>query len=245
MTGLALSAKFWTVRIEKAQQHTHYGHNTNTTMKKALLITAAALAASVISSEAQVYSQNVVGYVNQPILGSGAGKYNLISNPLNGTDNSISNLVQNPTDGTIVYFWKGGGFGLTQFAFGSWDSNATNTIAPGAGVFVATTGNFTNTFTGTVLTSSTNVFSSGYSIVSSQFPVNGNADSLGLTSVLADGDLVYKWNFATQGYVLYQWAFGAWSGPGNSTNPPTINIGEAVFIYGNNGGSWANTNSIN
>ena len=33
-------------------------------MKKTLLIAAAALAASVISSQAQVYSQNIVGYAN-------------------------------------------------------------------------------------------------------------------------------------------------------------------------------------
>ena len=33
-------------------------------MKKTLLIAAAALVAGVISSEAQVYSANIVGYVN-------------------------------------------------------------------------------------------------------------------------------------------------------------------------------------
>jgi len=214
-------------------------------MKKMLLILGAALTSSIITSQAQVYSQNVVGYVNLPIQGSGNGKYNLIANPLNASDNSISNLVQNPVDGTFVYFWQGSGFGLSQFAFGSWDNNATNLIAPGSGVFVYTSGNFTNTFSGTVLTSTTNSFNAGYSIVSSQFPATGTADSLGLTSVLPDGAFVYKWNFANQGYDLYQWAFGSWSGPNNSTNSPVINIGEAVFIYGSAGGSWANTNSIN
>ena len=41
-------------------------------MKKTLLIAAAALAAGVISSQAQVYSANVVGYANVPTPTAGA-----------------------------------------------------------------------------------------------------------------------------------------------------------------------------
>ena len=37
-------------------------------MRKTLLIAAAALASSVISSQAGVYSQNIVGYVNVPTI---------------------------------------------------------------------------------------------------------------------------------------------------------------------------------
>jgi len=73
---------------------------------KTLLIAAAALAVGVISSEAQVYSQNVVGYVNVPIkLGN-----NTVANQL---DNSINNALTNiippgaTWDGTAVSVWNG------------------------------------------------------------------------------------------------------------------------------------------
>src|SRR5258708_7823786 len=44
--------------------HTVNNNTQNTTMKKTLLIAAAALAAGIITSQAAVYSQNVVGYAN-------------------------------------------------------------------------------------------------------------------------------------------------------------------------------------
>jgi hypothetical protein len=51
---------------------------------KTLLIAAAALAVGIISSEAQVYSQNVVGYVNMTIP---AGGFQIVGNQLlNGSD---------------------------------------------------------------------------------------------------------------------------------------------------------------
>src|ERR1700722_13023058 len=64
-------------------------------MKKTLLITAAALAAGVISTQAQVYSQNVVGYVNQPIP---ANSYQIIgSQMVNGSDANATNGNINTT----------------------------------------------------------------------------------------------------------------------------------------------------
>ncbi len=60
---------------------------------KTLLIAAAALAATVISSEAQVYSANVVGYVNVVLQGG----YNLEANPFDdGNGNHLTNLI-NPS----------------------------------------------------------------------------------------------------------------------------------------------------
>jgi hypothetical protein len=216
---------------------------------KTLLLTAVALAAGLTASTAQtVYSQNVVGYVNVPIQGATGGKYSLIANPLDAGNNTISNVVQNPADGATFFFWNGHGYSLSQFAFGSWDSNATNTVPPGVGIFVQTAGNFTNTYTGTVLQSnspnSSITFPAGYSIISSQFPVNGDADSLGLTAKLADGDVVYKWNYAKQGFDLYQWAFGAWSCQGVPSSAPTLNPGESAFLSSQHGGTWTNNFTV-
>jgi hypothetical protein len=56
---------------------------------KTLLIAAAAMAVGIISSQAQVYSQNIVGYYNVTIP---AGQYYILANQLiNGTDSLATN----------------------------------------------------------------------------------------------------------------------------------------------------------
>jgi hypothetical protein len=77
-------------------------------MKKTLLIAAAALAASVISSQAQVYSQNIVGYVNTSI--NGGNQLSLINNPLNGTTNGAEQILTALTGGETVFLWNGASF---------------------------------------------------------------------------------------------------------------------------------------
>jgi hypothetical protein len=101
-------------------------------MKKTLLIAAAALAASVISSQAQVYSQNIVGYVNIPA----ARGYNAVANPLN-CGNSLTNIITNPggaLDGTLVYVWNGAGYNTftidSTLATGVSDINDTDPVTP-------------------------------------------------------------------------------------------------------------------
>src|SRR5262245_29284845 len=81
----------------------------NTHMRtKSLVIAAAALTAGLLSASAQapVYSQNVVGYVNVVLPGSGA--YSLISNPLNAPTNDLKNLlVALPNGQATVLNWTG------------------------------------------------------------------------------------------------------------------------------------------
>ena len=129
-------------------------------MKKTLLTIAAALAASVISSQAQVYSQNIVGYVNTPLP---AG-FSTIANPLdNSTGSSATNLFDTTSggnDGSVLLTWTGTTF--AQFVFDSSKSSgftdnggvvtlAAPTLAPGRGFFFNNQAPlFTNTFVGTV-----------------------------------------------------------------------------------------------
>jgi len=81
-------------------------------MKKTLLIAAAALAAGIISSEAQVYSQNIVGYVNTAIPGGGA--LSLVANPVEtvvgGVTNNGTTVLSGLVGGEIVMVWKGNGY---------------------------------------------------------------------------------------------------------------------------------------
>src|ERR1035437_7936553 len=85
-------------------------------MKKTLLMAAAALAAGIITSQAQpVYSQNIVGYINVPAQVG----YTTMDNPLskNG-NNSATNLFDTTSganDGSIILQWAGTKYSQTAF----------------------------------------------------------------------------------------------------------------------------------
>jgi hypothetical protein len=170
---------------------------------KTLLIAAGALAAGVISSQAQVYSQNIVGYVNTPIAGSGS--LTLIGNPLNGTTNTVESLMPSLQGGEFIYIWHNTapvGFYIYQYQAGAqaggnpsdWtdaggvpipnnlgDPNGTGytfvngpIVNPGIGFFVQEfASSITNTFVGTVQLSNTNA----------PTPIPGNGSLTMLSSV--------------------------------------------------------------
>ena len=80
---------------------------------KTLLIATAALAASLASSMAQVYSQNVVGYVNTIVPANSVGNgFALIANPLITTNSDLTSVIPPASVpvGTTVYGWTGATF---------------------------------------------------------------------------------------------------------------------------------------
>jgi hypothetical protein len=110
---------------------------------KITILSAVALAAGILSSDAQVYSANVVGYYNvvSPLGSPGASKKHLISNQLKGGQggtNGISDvLVAGLGDGysqTVnLLVWNGAGF-TTYTYYGPTDAgNATGLWADGGG----------------------------------------------------------------------------------------------------------------
>jgi hypothetical protein len=226
-------------------------------MRTKTLLCAAALAAGVATSMAQsnVYSLNVVGYVNTPLAGSFS--YNLISNPLNNTNNNITNLFANlpatqdgssilrwdPTvsdfkpdswtyDGAAAVWRKNGGADLTGF-----------TLNPGEGIFYVNTGpNLTNTFVGEVIQAPpgfTNTLVGGfaYNVVGSSAPIGGNfTNSIGGLNP-GDGDTILFWNVGITdidpNYTSYDLAGHVWRDPASNPNPP-YNIGVGIgFFYVN------------
>jgi len=74
---------------------------------KTLLIAAAALTAAIISSQAQstVYSQNIVGYVNQSFA---SGAYTMINNPLTSGTNGGEQILTalSPSGGETLNIWN-------------------------------------------------------------------------------------------------------------------------------------------
>jgi hypothetical protein len=180
---------------------------------KALLIAAAAMAVGVVSSKAQVYSQNIVGYVNNPVP---AG-WSIQSAPFDAANgDSITNLVNNaptsgpgtgPLDGSYLYVWTGSSF--TTYTFDSTQPTGIADAAdlnplpgpilpPGTSFFIDNlTGATTNTYVGTVHIgsgtypgTSTNLIASTTlnALVSPVIPVAGGVSSVaGLTNVLSAG----------------------------------------------------------
>src|SRR5882762_2203521 len=194
-------------------------------MRTKTLHCAAALAAGVATSMAQsnVYSLNVVGYVNTSLVGSGAGLFQMIANPLNATNNTLGALIPSgPPDFSALYKWNGAGFDIATFFLGSWD-HPEYTLNPGEGGIMQSTGPWTNTFVGEVLQGSlsNSTTSAGFAIRASKVPQSGTLTILGLPGTnFSDFDSVYQFNTGSQGYDIHTWFLGSWD------SEPNLAVGE-------------------
>ncbi len=204
---------------------------------KTLLLTAALSAASAATAMAQVYSVNVVGYVNT----SAKAGFNLIANPLDaGADNTVSNLLAGVPDGSVVYtFDQATGFAINTKDLGEWD-NPNQTLVPGQGFFLRVPSATTVTFVGEVKQGNLSTpLVAGFNLVASQVPQAGMI-SADLGYGPADGDVVYKFNPDTQTYSIATYELGEWD-----PAEPEVGVGEAVWIRKTDAGSWNRTFSVN
>jgi len=168
-----------------------------------------------------VYSLNIVGYVNVPL----ATGFNLIANPLDNGTNDLNSLFPNAGFGDTVYQYSGGTFSSSTY-FGSWSPDLTT--LPGQGIFYAAGGPMTNTFVGNVLTGNlTNNLPAGFSIVSSQVPISDTLENLQLPANF--GDTVYYYR---SGAYVSSTYFGTWS--------PDLSpaIGESFWIAAGSAITW-------
>jgi hypothetical protein len=194
-------------------------------MRTKLLAAAAILAAGLATSMAQsnVYSLNVVGYVNVP-LSTG---FNLIANPLNNTNNSLSTLIPNAGFGDTVYTYNpSAGTFTSSLYLGSWSPDLV--INPGEGFWYGANAAMTNTFVGEVMQGSlTNPIPAGFSIKASQVP---QADTLGNLNFPAGfGDTAY---FYRNGAYVSSLYLGSWS------PDLTVGVGEGFWIGANAAANW-------
>jgi hypothetical protein len=206
---------------------------------KTLLLAAVLGVATVATSLAQtVYSVNVVGYVNVPLVQG----LNLIANPLDNqaaNGNTVGILFAGVPEGTTIFKFSAasGTYSANGFEFGEW-ANPSQTLEPGEGAFVSVPSAVTVTFVGEVRQGTlTTPIIQGLQIVSSQVPQAG-----GIQTVLgyppADGDTVYVWNQTTQGYSTLGYEFGEWSAE------PNLDVGEAVFLSASSAKSWTRTFTV-
>jgi hypothetical protein len=226
------SLAFWQITLTHGNNRTTTQHKMRT--KTLLLSAAALLAAGITSSQAQVYSQNIVGYASIPT--PQAGKNYLITIPFAvGVSNGANEIwpvvggVPTLPDFSQILVWNGTGYTTYQADSASplgWDDNGGNplTFAPklpvGQGFFLNPfTAHVTNTFAGTVAvnvgTSNQMVLQSGGKnyLVGCPVPYAGavtNGDSTtkaggpGLSSLNGLPDFSQLLIWTGSGYTTYQ-----------------------------------------
>jgi len=199
---------------------------------KTLLLTAAAMAAGLATSIAQsnVYSANVVGYVNTTAT---AGQFAMWANPLDNGTNNLTSLLPSAPNGTVVELWNGVGFQSATKSFGSWSTNLT--ILPGTGFFIKFNANTTNTFAGSVAVpvgaSVTNSLPAGlFELVGSPIPYSDNLTGTNLNLQLGNGSVIEIWTGT--GFQSSTKSFGSWS-----TNL-TILPGEGFYVKSSVATNW-------
>jgi hypothetical protein len=206
---------------------------------KTLLIAAAALAAGVMTSQAQVYSQNIVGYINIPLV---AGQNNLICNQLDvdgtGTNNTLASLFStNLPNNTLIQSWNGTGFvGDTYLTSSGWTTTASSivnsSLQPGSGFFIKTKNAVTVTLVGNVLVGTNTIpVPAGINVFAPTVPVAGTLDGTN-SFPIANNNLVQVWNGT--GYTGYTYT----SSTGWSPSSPQLTVGQAVFINVKKATNW-------
>jgi hypothetical protein len=203
---------------------------------KSLLFAAAISAASMGSALAQVYSVNVVGYINitAPI------GLSLIANQLdNKNGNKLADVITKLPDGSFVHFYVGGAAGYKSISyFGGFESPGAATLAPGAGAFLeipvgAAEADRKITLVGEVpqAAASNTQIPNGLSIQSSATPRAGKltTDLKFPAGAAMDGSLLYKYNNAIKNYETSS-IFGGWEG-----TEPSVAVGESFFFFNASG----------
>jgi hypothetical protein len=231
---------------------------------KTLLIAAAALVAGVISSEAQVYSANVVGYINLSLTNG----FNLVANQLDsdgtGTNNTISGVFGSSLPpGSTVYEFAGGGWTIVSSytvnrsgTATNWDAFATNSFNPGQGAFVKVPSSTTVTLVGNVLQG--NLVNpnlpgaGGYTLVSSQVPLAGDI----LTNLVYQaqpGEVIYGYDSAGTApgasgpgwnYVYTYSANRSGTATNWSPSSPSFAVGQGFFLNAKPNSTWTNNFTV-
>jgi len=252
---LTIESKFAKLILHTVLEQQHTLQN----MRKTLLIAAAALAASIISSEAQVYSQNIVGYVNVPCP---AGVFTPVGSPLLNADgvNSASNVLSTIPDDSYLYIWNGSSYNIVISFGGQYYDQTGSFIVPtpdlpvGNGFYIQSSSTYTNTFVGTVLVTNTAVGSittnsvnlpAAFAFVNPQLPIGGGLISSLQMGAIPDDSYVYIYNGTSYNIAI---SFGGiwYDQTGSFTVPePTVTVGQAFFVQSSAAWTWTETYTNN
>jgi len=212
---------------------------------KTLLLSAAAVAAGLVSVQAQsnVFSANVVGYVSVVVKGNLA--FSLVANPLDdGNGNQLTNVVASLPNKSTVQVWDPAAatFVGASKSFGSWNTNFP--IPPGTGFFASAggTSDVTNVFVGSIVvpngSSNSVAINSGsglFYLRGGAIPYSGsltdayNTASFNLGASLPNKSSVQVWDAAAQTFIGASKSFGSWN------QNIQLSPGQGMFINNNSG----------
>jgi len=192
---------------------------------KTLLLSAAAIVAGALSSQAQsnVYSANIVGYVT---VTNAANQYVVLANPLDNGTNDLVSLLPNAANGSQVLIFQGGNLQTSLKNKGNWSQNFI--IPPGTGFFYKNTADGTNTFVGSVAGFSNAIPTSAniLTLVGSPIPFSGTISDSGTNTL--------NLNVLPNGSKIFVFANGALQtalkNKGNWSQNFTITPGEGFYI---------------
>ena len=216
------------------------------------------LAVGAVSAMAQsnVYSLNVVGYIQVPLTNG----FNLIANQMDLDGNRTNNTVQgvfstNFPNLTKVYGYNAaaGTFGIATYfsASSTWSGgqpSVNNSLSPGSGVWVQIPGS-AGTPTPLTLTEVGNVaqgsftlpVASGFQIMSLVPPIQ-KLIKTDFGYPAANLDKVYQYNAVSRAFTIHTYfsASGTWTG-GGEPNPA---VGEAFWLQSTGAKSWTQSFTV-
>ncbi|MBU6399352.1 MAG: hypothetical protein KGS61_03455 [Verrucomicrobia bacterium] len=204
---------------------------------KTLLLSAVLSAACVASSLAQVYSVNVVGYIQKQVP---AG-FSMLSNPLTQGGNTLQDVLTNgPGNLDTVFFFNPttGQFAGSRYIAGSWNPN--HDFSPGVGVFYSAAAARTLTFVGSfnVGAQSGVAINPGFQIVGSQLPISGSITNMNFPAV--NLDTIFTFNGTS--YAQARYIAGTWA-----PTAPSFQLGDGFWVNRSGtaaAGTWTETYSF-
>jgi hypothetical protein len=216
--------------------------NNNTTNKmksKTLLIAAAALVAATVSSQAQVYSANIVGYANVTFP---ANTLVLAATPLDDGTNTANDLLASLPNKSSLETWNGSGFTVIAKTSSGFAGNPY--LPPGTGYFVKSVSAYTNTYVGNVVpapggNSSTNILpANALVLVGSILPVSGTFNDVGTNTVNLIATLPNKSSLETwngSGFTVIAKTSSGFAGS------PALSVGQGFFVKSVSATNWVQT----
>ncbi len=186
------------------------------------------LVSSLFLAAPDVSSQNVVGYVNLPLV---AGD-NLIANMLHNTNNTLNGiLAQTTPEGSTCTLWNAASaqfFPISSYTSANgWSINYE--LLVGAGALFRSNSPFTNTFVGEVPFDGSPIYtfpslSPGTHLISCSVPQVADFN-LVMGRNPYDGESVRRLDPVSQNYFTTTFHNGAWD---NSV--PSLRVGESAFF---------------
>jgi len=194
-------------------------------MRTKTLICAAALAAGIATSavaQSNVYSLNVVGYYNVPLL---ANQKVMLGNQLNTTNNTLGGIIPVAVAGSQFFKFNGG---FTTYTFddfsNAWLPDGNVSLAPGEGGFYISPVATTLTFVGEVRQGSlTNTLPINTKVIRASIVPQAGLVSTDLGLPGEAGDQLYQFNGGFTTFTFDDFS-NAWL-----PNEPTIKVGEGFF----------------